>query len=116
MRGSRSRPDDRLRELVTIQAPGTPTDDGLGGGTVPWADIASVPTVPANVKPLSGAERMVAGGMVSELSHEVTIRFRSDLTTKMRLLRSSEILEIRAIRQDGLRQWTVLDCAQQVTT
>lgn len=74
-----------MRERVTIQAV-TQTTDGQGGFTESWANIGTTPTVFARVRPLSGRERVVAAQTDTPATHEVSIRYRADVTSKHRLV------------------------------
>lgn len=61
----------KMRHRVTIQKL-TRTDDGAGGYTETWEDIA---TVWAAVEPLSGREYYLAQQTQAEVSHKVTMRY-----------------------------------------
>jgi len=100
-----------LRERVTIQQSSV-SADGLGAsdGPVSWAAIATTPTVWARIAPLRGSERTEAMRLESVVSHEVTIRYRTDLTTAMRLSWGSTLLAIKAIYHDEKRRHTMLLC------
>ena len=63
------------------------TDDTGGGTTIVWSDIA---TVWASVMPGSGREFLAAKQEVPELSHMVTIRYRTGVTPKHRLILRGE--------------------------
>ncbi|MGD9879023.1 MAG: phage head closure protein [Hyphomicrobiaceae bacterium] len=105
-----------LRERVTIEQE-VPVDDGMGGqGKPEWSEIAHVPTVWARVMPIRGSERVQAMQLEAAVSHEVTIRYRTDLTAKHRLLWGSSALNIRAVYHDEKRRHTTLLCDQGVAT
>ena len=104
-----------LRERVTIEQE-TITDDGMGGGALSWSEITHVPTIWARIAPIRGSERLQAQQLQSPLSHTVTIHYRTDLTTKMRLLWGSTALNIRSVYHDEKRRHTMLDCEQGVAT
>lgn len=95
----------RLRERVTIEAPQR-TSDGTGGETVSWTVLA---TLWAEVRALSGAEVTQAERAEARAPCNVTIRFRDDVTTRMRLVWRGEVMNIRALRDpDGKRHWLVM--------
>lgn len=61
---------------ITIQKPLTTLDEFgqiVGSG---WVDVA---TVWANIRPISGREKLRAGAVESTLSHTVLVLYRSDL-------------------------------------
>lgn len=102
-----------FRERVTIQSQ-VSASDGAGGGTLTWSALAINPTVWARVAPLRGDERLRAAQLQSNLSHEVLMRRRTDVTTAMRLIWGSITLNIREISQDPMKRYTTLRCEQGV--
>lgn len=80
-----------LRERVTIQAV-TLTTDGQGGFTESWANIGTTPSVFARVRALSGRERTAAAQTDTQATHEVSIRYRADITSAHRLIWESKTL------------------------
>lgn len=83
-----------LRHRVTIQAP-TPTDEPkFGGQTQAWVDVA---TVWAEIDPLSGRELFAAQAVQSESTVKITIRYRADLTTAMRLVAGGTVYDIHHV-------------------
>ena len=89
----------KLRQRVTIQEL-VRTDDGYGGITETWQDVA---TVWAAVEPLRGNERYRAQQVQSELSHKVTMRYRAEIKPQTRLLYGVRVLEIEAVLASGGR-------------
>ena len=83
----------RLRHRVTLQS-AADTADGGGGFTTVWSDVA---TVWASIEPLKGRERLFAQQLESPVSHRVTLRHRSGVTTAMRVKFGSRILNIRSV-------------------
>lgn len=81
----------QLRERVTIQA-ATPTTDAGGGTSTAWSAIGTTPTVSARVTPLTGEERASAQQIDARASHEVTIRYRTDVNASQRLSWESRLL------------------------
>lgn len=109
-----------MRERVTVQS-ATVSADNIGGisdGAVTWASIATVPDIWARVMPISGrgAERVNAMQLQSAISHEVTIRYRTDLTPAYRLVWGSKALNIRSISHDEKHRHTTLFCEEGVAT
>lgn len=104
-----------LRDLVTIEQK-TTTDDGQGGRVASWSTLAKVH---ANVRPLSGTERLQAAAISASMPYEVTVRYRGDVSPTMRLqwtpykATAARTLQIQGVRaQHGGRQWLMLDCAE----
>lgn len=88
----------RLRERVTIQAD-TKTTDNLGGVTSSWAAISGG-TVWAEIRPLRGEERFTAQQIEPETTHQVTIRYSTDVSAVgvgHRVLYGTRIFDIRAV-------------------
>lgn len=83
----------RLRHRVTIQQP-VETRNAFGEAIKTWSTVA---TIYASVEPLSGREMFDAEQVQSEISHRVRLRYRSGLTTRMRLLYGSRVLHIQAV-------------------
>lgn len=83
-----------LRHRVTIQSVGTAQDDA-GQPTEVWSDVA---TVWGRVRDIRGHDFIEAqqapGG---EITTEVTIRYRDDITRQHRLIAIGRTLEIRAV-------------------
>lgn len=63
----------QLKHRVRIQQP-TITKDALGAPTRAWSDVASVW---AEIAPISGREARFADRIDSEVSHQITVRYRS---------------------------------------
>lgn len=72
-----------MRERVTIQR-ATVTKDALGGDVETWAALYQ--SVPAEVRYLSGREALEAQRISATASLFVTIRYRRDISTGMRLV------------------------------
>jgi SPP1 family predicted phage head-tail adaptor len=83
----------RLRHRVTIEEV-TQATDGQGGFTETWAEIGKAW---ADIKPMKAYERFQAAQFEVPVSHKITMRYRSDLTEKHRLIYDSRVLEIKGI-------------------
>ena len=84
----------QLNHRVRIQQP-TTVKDALGAPTQVWADI----------QPLSGREARIADRVAAEVTHQITVRYRSDLddpqaVARMRVLFRSRIFSIHAALND----------------
>jgi SPP1 family predicted phage head-tail adaptor len=80
----------KLRHRITIQQE-SETSDSMGGNTIMWNDVA---TVWASINPLSGKEYYDAEQVQSEVSHKIRIRYRSGITSDMRIDFKGRIFKI----------------------
>lgn len=86
----------RLRHRVTIQYQAV-TRDAYGAEEITWLDVAT--DVPADVRSLSGLERLQpgAGQVVGLVIYSVLVRYRSGINVKMRVIWESKVLEINEV-------------------
>jgi SPP1 family predicted phage head-tail adaptor len=88
-----------LRERVRIEylASG---DDGYGGKTAVWAELA---TVFAQVEPLyvGQSERSVADQRTAYAGYRVRVRMRNDVAASMRVIWKTHTLTIHSIHEQG---------------
>lgn len=97
----------RLNRRVTLQAPGTATDE-LGQPIPGWTDVA---TVWGDVRLRSGLESIKAGAVVSTVQASVRIRYRTGINAGMRVLVDSVPYEVLAVQPDvGGREYVDLVC------
>lgn len=82
-----------LRQRLSIEQPQR-TGDGGGGASETWVGIGEVW---ARVRPLSGEERADADALAGVVSHEVVIRYRTDLAPEMHFRRGERLFDIRAV-------------------
>lgn len=98
-----------LRHRVTLQSR-TDTADGRKGFTTTWATLA---VVWAAVESISGREALIAGQMNAALTTTVTIRHRSDISVKQRILFGARTLQIENYQDpDGRKVWTKMLCSE----
>lgn len=83
----------KLKRRVTLQT-FTQTDDGAGGFIDGWQDIT---TVWASITPLQGRELYQAQQVDAEVTHRVTIRYRENVNSDMRILYNNRELTIQSI-------------------
>ena len=83
----------KLNRRVTIEAPGT-AQDSVGQLVQTWSTVAEVW---AAIRPLAGRELMLAKSVEAEITHTVTIRYRSGITTGHRLLFGARVFNITAV-------------------
>jgi SPP1 family predicted phage head-tail adaptor len=94
-----------MRDVVTLLVL-VPATDPRWGTVEEWQEVAS-PW--ANVTPLDGTEAVVDKGVQSEISHTITMRYRSDVTSANRITYRGQTLEIlSAIDPDGKRRQLVI--------
>lgn len=106
-------PIGKLDQWVTLQY-ATATDDGMGGSTIDWPE-SRWRYLPASVLPLTLAEReRLASLQVTAIqSYRVVMRYRSDLTTKERLVWRGKTLQIHTVTDDiSQKRRTVLECTE----
>lgn len=90
----------KLNERITIQA-FTRIPDGGGGYTEAWANIASTPTVWAEVIAKAGKEGLVSDRITATMVTLFRIRNRDDLDETMRIVWRGSNYNIRGIRREG---------------
>lgn len=100
-----------MNKLIIIQTQ-TTTQDSYGQPQDTWADTY---TVYANIKPLVGKEYFQAQQIQSDLTHDVTTRYRTGIKPKMRIKYGSRYFEIHAvIDPEEAHQWMYLKCREVV--
>lgn len=102
-----------MRHQVAVQNP-TRTADGDGGYTETYA-AASPSPVWASIEPAtpSAIERIAGNTVEAPITHIVTIRTHSDVTTKTRLVFGTRNLAVRGIqRVNEVTEWMVLSCEE----
>ena len=83
-----------LRHRVTIQAPSLAAASEFGDQATTWADVA---TVWAEIAPLSGRELLAAQAAQHEATARITMRYRADITTAMRIVAGSTVYDIHHV-------------------
>lgn len=89
-----------LNQRITFQSY-TRSADGAGGKTKTWADLASVPNVWAMVKPKGAKESTEEGRVNASGVYIFTVRNRTDLDERMRIVWGGSNYNIRAIHREG---------------
>ena len=96
-----------LNRRVTLQAPGTATDE-LGQPIPGWTDVA---TLWADIRLKSGLESIKAGAPVSVVQASIRVRYRAGVTAGMRLVHNLQAYNIVAVMPDvGGREYVDLVC------
>lgn len=102
-----------LDERVTFKRL-TSTPDGEGGSTESWASVA---TVYAKVKPITGDESQQTMRTEATRRYLVTIRYRSDFREEDRIEWRDRKMNIRVIRDMGPRAtWLEIEADLGVTS
>lgn len=105
----------RLRERITLQS-FTAAQDSYGQTIQTWANLATNPTVWANILIKPGGERFLSGGeqVQAVLTHTVTIRYRTDVTVQMRAVQGSRYLYVENVYDPtGRNEYMVLECREE---
>lgn len=105
-------PAGQLSNRITIQTP-TTTQDAAGQPIRSWATLAGPVVLPAKVESVAGGET-IRGRQVSAVAQVMfTIRYRSDITTQMRVLWDGRVLGIvRASDPYGDRRELRIECKE----
>ena len=102
-----------MRSRVTIQTLGGSTDAG-GGQATSWSELD---VVWAHIRPLSGREILMANAQVGVVTHEIRIRYRTDVTTAHRILLGSRAFNIKAVlNPNDNDKMLLLKCEEGVAT
>jgi SPP1 family predicted phage head-tail adaptor len=98
-----------LRNRVTIEAPAD-APDGAGGFTRSFAPLAQVW---AKIDPVSARDQFVEQRQEQSTTHVVTIRWRSDVKSQMRILhRGRKLLIQSVIDRDERRRFLICECEE----
>lgn len=98
-----------LRHRVALQKKAI-TEDGLKQQSEVWADIA---TVWARIEPLSGKEYFAAKQINAEISVKLTLRYRKDVVSDMRVAFDGRIFEVLSIiNPEERRESLILMCKE----
>ncbi len=101
----------RLHDLVSLQE-NTPTRDAGGAPVDVWTDLLTAPAIWADVEPLSGREFLEAARVNAEITHRIRVRYRSDLTERMRIVLGTRIFDILAVLEMDRRRELHLMCRE----
>ncbi len=98
-----------MRHRVTIEKPVRTADEG-GTAVISWQAVASVW---AEIRPKSGREVFESDQLGGRVTHDVRLRYRDGVTTKMRILHSGRIFDIRFVANQGERgEWLICSCEE----
>jgi SPP1 family predicted phage head-tail adaptor len=108
----------RLRHRISIQQRSEVQDQGTGDVTYQWVDVAT--KVACEISPASAKEFIAASAMQSEIVAKIVLRYRGDVTAKMRAVHVKQGIEVLyniegvlADPKSGL-EWMTLPCSQGI--
>lgn len=97
----------RLRHVVRIEHLVTTTDPQTGFRSNSWQTVLD--NEPAAMEPISGREFFAAEARQSEVTTRCTLRWRPEITPRMRVVHEENIYAIRAVLPDDTnRRWLTL--------
>lgn len=99
----------RLDSFITIQQLTSTRDPVFGSEVQTWSTLTQVW---AEVRDLSGREFTQARQTGTQITTEITIRHRTDVTPKQRILDDGRTLEISNVMQIGRREGLRLMCEE----
>lgn len=88
--------DRRIKLQRAVEA-----QDGFGTPIKTWQDIASKPTVWAEVEPLGGRETFASQELLAEADSRFRVRYRTDITVEMRIVYQGDNYDIKSIAELG---------------
>jgi len=92
-----------LDRRITLQEISQPVSDTGSVSEGTWTDVA--PPIWAKEMPVIGREYVTANQIAAQSDIVFRIRYRSNLSTKMRLLFNGQIFNIRSILPRGRKKW-----------
>ena len=99
----------RMRSRITLEQRVLTPDTG-GGGTTGWQTLA---TVWAEIIPLAQRESLEAEQTRARTAYDITIRYRTDITSDLRVFFQNRALAIRSVIDVGHRhRWLQLHCEE----
>lgn len=85
----------RLRQQVEVRTPGARTSDGGGGFTRRYRRVYNA-MWDVEIRPLQGTERLRAMQTQANATHQITGRYRSDVTSATQLVHEGRTFKIVA--------------------
>lgn len=100
----------KMDKRVTLQNVSF-TSDGQGGQTETWSDTADLW---ASIEPVKAWEKMQAMQMQAPVTHKITIRYRSDVSSKSRFQFGTRTLWVKeVINKDEANQFLELKAIER---
>lgn len=101
-----------LRHVCTLQAFTQSSTDARGQPVGSWVDGD---TIYARINPLGGRNAEYANQLYADATHEILIRYRSDITRSHRLVLGSRTFTIGSVQNvNELNRWLRLLCKEDV--
>lgn len=101
----------KLNRRLVLEAP-VETDDGAGGVT---RSFSAIVTLWASVTPVSAQEEIEAARLGARVTHRISIRFSSDITTRHRFRDGSAIYRIVSLRdRDGRKRFVDIAAEERI--
>lgn len=101
----------RLRQRITIEEPTLTPGDG-GSFSVTWDTLTECW---AEVMPISGTGELVESEQLQMAERfRITLRYRTDIVSTMRVLYGERILQIRSVTNEGERDETLVLIAETI--
>lgn len=98
-----------MRDRVTLRR-WTPTNDPGWGQQPGWSDVEEFW---ASVTPVAATERFTQAGVQSVMSHRIVCRYRTDLTSKDRLVYRGRVLDIVGLHDpDGRKRELLIEAKE----
>jgi SPP1 family predicted phage head-tail adaptor len=106
-----------LSSVVTVQTRSTGIDS-VGQQQTVWSDLF---TDYAEIRPMSGREMFAAQAVQSEVSHQITMRYRPEwgvgkATASYRIVYDSRVFDVHAVLEQGMRSREVRILASEGLT
>ena len=102
-------PVGELRARLILEGP-VETPDRAGGVARSWSTLA---TLWGDVTTLNAQQRLEAEQIGQTVTHRLTLRWRTGLTTKQRLRRGTQIFLIRGVQDpDDRRRRLICTCEE----
>jgi SPP1 family predicted phage head-tail adaptor len=103
----------KLRHMATLQSRGEARDPAYGAQADSWTDVASVWMA---FEPMGGKEANASGSIRSQSLFRITLRYRSDVTPKMRIRFRDRIFNILNVdNTDERNRELTLTASEQIT-
>lgn len=101
-----------LNRRITLQNR-SPTVDSVGQQSTVWTDAL---TTWANITQLAGRELLAAQAVNAETTHELTLRWRTGISSAQRAVYQGRIFNVLGvIDRDTGRRWLTLLCSEGLT-
>jgi len=99
----------KLRHRLALEEPVNGPDGG-GGASVTWQLVANLW---GQVEPLRGTQSSFGEQLEAEVTHRITLRYRTGLTPRNRLTLGTRIFDIHVVmNKDERDQWLVCQCRE----